>query len=210
MNREDPIYADIEEIRKASERAGILTNQLLAFSRKQAITPIVFNPNESILQSKNMLERIIGEDIEFCFSPQEDLWQLKADPGQMDQVLVNLVVNARDAMINGGKLTLETTNVSLENAVDTETQEIHSGNFVMLAVSDTGHGMSPGTREHIFEPFFTTKEKNKGTGLGLATVYGIVKQNNGFINVFSEPDIGTTIKIFFPAITSSFPPENHF
>lgn len=196
----DPILSDLEEIRKAAERASGLTSQLLAFSRKQIIDPKVIQPNAALESSQNMLSRIIGEDIDSVFSPQVDLWRIKADPAQVDQILVNLAVNARDAMPDGGKLTIETQNVSFDAEYCDSNPEAKPGKFVMLAVTDNGHGMDAETRRKIFEPFFSTKGGDEGTGLGLSTVYGIVRQNGGFINVYSEPGRGTTFKAYFPAV----------
>ena len=194
----DPMRKDMEEILRAGERAAALTNQLLAFSRKQVISPKVIQPNEILDRSQKMLRRIIGEDVDLLFVPDKDLGRIKADPAQIDQVLVNLAVNARDAMRDGGKLTIETQNVALDEGFCKIHIGLKPGDYVMLAVTDTGHGMDKQTRENIFEPFFSTKPKDQGTGLGLATVYGIVKQNNGFISVYSEVDVGTTFKVYFP------------
>ncbi|MFB3815664.1 MAG: PAS domain S-box protein [Terriglobales bacterium] len=194
----EPLRNAADEIMAASERASTLTRQLLAFSRKQVMRPEVLELNEITSGIGKILPRLLGEDIDLRIYPGEDLLNIKADPGQIEQVIMNLVVNARDAMPHGGKLTIETANVVFD-----ETKARHHGvapgNYVMLAVSDTGHGMDAETRAHIFEPFFTTKEAGKGTGLGLATVYGIVSQSNGHIWVYSEPGRGTTFKIYFPA-----------
>jgi len=199
LEKSDPLSADLEEIKKAADRAAELTNQLLAFSRKQIISPAVIDINEVILKSQKMLGRLIGEDLEFKFLPATDLGRVKVDPGQIEQILVNLVINARDAMPRGGRLSIETADVTSDpdRALHAEAQP---GNWVMLAVSDNGCGMSKEVQQHLFEPFFTTKEKGKGTGLGLATIYGIVKQNGGFINFYSEEKIGTTFKIYLPRV----------
>ena len=197
---DDPIAGDLDEVRKAAERAAGLTAQLLAFSRKQIIAPKVIQPNDVLQDSQNMLSRIIGEDIDFIFKPAEDLSCIKADPVQLDQILVNLAVNARDAMSGGGRLIIETQNVTLDKLYGQFHAGMEPGDYVMLAVTDNGHGMDRETQSHIFEPFYSTKAKDQGTGLGLSTVYGIMKQNNGFINVYSEPEVGTTFKIFFPAV----------
>ncbi|HPM75832.1 MAG TPA: CHASE domain-containing protein [bacterium] len=197
---DDPIQADVEEIRTAAERAAKLITQLLAFSRKQIIDPKVIRPNEVLENSQKMLRRIIGEDVDFVFRPAGDLWSIKVDPGQLDQILVNLAVNARDAMPDGGKLTIETQNVVIEEEYCQAHPGLQAGKFIMLAVGDNGVGMSEETIQHIFEPFFSTKAKGKGTGLGLATVYGILRQNQGLVNVYSELGVGTTFKIYFPAI----------
>jgi len=200
LDHSDPIYIDLEEVRKAAERAAGLTNQLLAFSRKQIIDPKVIAPNDILDNSQRMISRIIGEDIDFLFMPGKELWRIKADPSQLDQIFVNLAVNARDAMPGGGKLTVETQNIIIDEQYSKSHAGIKAGGFVMLAVTDTGCGMDAEILEHIFEPFYSTKDKEKGTGLGLATVYGIIKQNKGFINVYSEPERGTTFKIYFPAV----------
>jgi len=194
----DPLRADMLEIKSAGERAAALTAQLLAFSRKQVIDPKVVRPNEILEMSQKMLQRIIGEDVELRFIAARNLGRIKADPSQIDQILVNLAVNARDAMPNGGKLVIETQNVTIDEAFCAAHLDAQPGEYVSLTVSDTGCGMDEQTRQKIFEPFFSTKDKEKGTGLGLATVYGIVKQNDGFITVYSEPNVGSTFKVYFP------------
>ncbi len=197
VDKDGPLREEIEEIKIAGERAATLTRQLLAFSRKQIIQPRVLDLNELLTDIEKMFGRLIGEDIELLTIPGPELWQVKADPGQIEQVIMNLVVNAKDAMPKGGKLTVETANMDLAESYFREHGiEAQPGSYVMLAVSDTGSGMNKETQEHIFEPFFTTKEEGKGTGLGLSTVYGIVKQNNGFIWVYSEPEQGTTFKVY--------------
>jgi len=188
------------EINRAAESAAAMTRQLLAFSRKQIIAPRVMDLNEFIRESEEVLQRLIGEDVELVFFPDENLGWVWLDPNQLDQVLVNLAVNARDAMPGGGKLTFETQNLQVEHEKAFLRDDDIKGDFVLLAVSDTGHGIPEEIKKEIFEPFFTTKEKGSGTGLGLATVYGIVKQNNGYINVYSEPEQGTTVKIYLPRI----------
>jgi len=201
ISKDDSLRKQIEEIKKAGERSASLTRQLLAFSRKQVIKPVVLDLNEVINETAKMLKRMIGEDIEFQTVLKPELWKVHMDSGQIDQIIINIAVNARDAMPQGGKLTIETTNVDLDKAYFRDHgAEGKPGSYVMLAISDTGSGMDKETREHIFEPFFTTKEIGKGTGLGLSTVYGIAKQNNGFIWVYSEPGQGTTFKIYLPKV----------
>jgi PAS domain S-box-containing protein len=194
----DPLRNAADEIMGASERAGSLTRQLLAFSRKQVMRPEVLDLNAILDGIGRMLPRLIGEDIDIHLAPAAGLHRIKVDPGQVEQVIMNLVVNARDAMPNGGRLTVETANVDFGEE-EARHHGIRSGSYVLLAVSDTGHGMDNETRARIFEPFFTTKEPGKGTGLGLATVYGIVSQSNGHIWVYSEPGCGTTFKVYFPS-----------
>ena len=196
----DPLRGYAEEILKAADRAGALTNQLLAFSRRQIMQPRVFNVNAALIQTQKMLQRLIGEDIELVMNLGVNVGNIKADPGHVEQAIVNLCVNARDAMPLGGHLTIETSNVVLDENYAKTHMGVMPGDFTMIAVSDDGHGMDAETRRHIFEPFFTTKEKGKGTGLGLATVYGMVKQAGGDIWVYSEPGQGTTFKLYFPRV----------
>lgn len=195
----------VEATRNAAERAAALTLQLLAFSRKQLIEPAVVDLNISVTEIQKMLHRVIGEDIELAIRLQPDLGYIKADPGQLGQVLMNLAVNSRDAMPSGGTLAIETANVELDETYVRQHLGARPGPFVMLAVSDTGIGMDSDTLSHIFEPFFTTKDPGKGTGLGLSMVYGIIKQNNGYIMAYSEPGRGTTFKIYFPRSEESLP-----
>ena len=188
------------QIKSAADKAAGITRQLLAFSRKQVLSPRVINLNDIMLNLDSLLRRLIGEDIEVMTAPSNDLGSVTADPGQVEQVIMNLALNARDAMPHGGKLTLETSNAVLDETYARERQPVQPGRYVMLAVSDTGQGMSPETQSRIFEPFYTTKEVGKGTGLGLSMVYGIVKQSGGYIWVYSEPQRGTTFKIYLPRV----------
>jgi two-component system cell cycle sensor histidine kinase/response regulator CckA len=196
----DPVRDDVVQIIKAGDRAAGLTRQLLAFSRRQIIEMRTINLNDLILDLDKMLRRLIGEDIELVTLPTSGLGKVKADPGQIEQVLVNLVVNARDAMPGGGTLTLETANVTMDEEYALRYPGARPGEYVMLTVSDTGTGMSEEVKSHLFEPFFTTKDPGKGTGLGLATVYGIVKQHNGNIYVDSEPGGGSSFRVYLPLV----------
>jgi two-component system cell cycle sensor histidine kinase/response regulator CckA len=200
LSAASPLADATTQIRAAADRAAGITRQLLAFSRKQVLLPRVIDLNDIMMNLDTMLRRLIGEDVEVLTVPGRDLGTVKADPGQIEQVIMNLALNARDAMPNGGKLTLETENTELDDAYAREHSPLQPGRYVMLAVSDTGTGMSPAMQAHIFEPFFTTKEVGKGTGLGLSMVYGIVKQSGGYIWVYSEPGQGTTFKIYLPRV----------
>jgi signal transduction histidine kinase/ActR/RegA family two-component response regulator len=195
---DSPFLSDIEEIRGAGNRAADLTQQLLAFSRQQVLEPRVLNLNDIVAGVDKMLRRVLGEDVDLRTVVDPELGLVKADPGQIEQVIFNLALNARDAMPTGGKLTIETGNYELDELYAREHAEIAPGPHVMLAVSDTGQGMDKGTQARIFEPFFTTKEQGKGTGLGLSTVFGIVKQSGGSIWLYSEPGAGSTFKIYLP------------
>jgi CheY-like chemotaxis protein len=193
-----PLHADLLEIRKAAERSADLTRQLLAFARKQVVSPKVLDLNDTTAGMLKMLQRLIGEDIHLAWLPGANLWTVRIDPSQIDQILANLCVNARDAISGVGKITIETGNIALDEAYCADHAGFVPGKYVLLAMSDNGCGMDKGILGKLFEPFFTTKVVGKGTGLGLATIYGIVKQNNGFINVYSEPDQGTTFRIYLP------------
>jgi nitrogen-specific signal transduction histidine kinase/ActR/RegA family two-component response regulator len=196
----DKLQHNLKEILKAGLRSADLTRQLLAFARKQTAVAKILDLNDTISGMLQMLRRLIGEDIDLLWAPELDLWKVKIDPSQVDQILVNLVVNARDAISGVGAITMRTDNVAIEDSESAQTPELIAGQYVLLTVSDTGTGMTQEVRENIFEPFFTTKEMGKGTGLGLSTVYGIVKQNDGFIYVESEPEKGTTFKIYLPRV----------
>jgi len=195
-----PLRWEIDEIRKAGERAAALTRQLLAFSRKQILEPRILDLNSAVANTEKLLRRLIGEDVDLVTLMASDLKPVKADPGQIEQVIINLAINARDAMPKGGKLTIETANVEVDDAYVQSHGIVQAGHYVVLAVSDNGCGMNQEVQSHIFEPFFTTKEPGKGTGLGLSTVYGIVKQSGGYIWVYSEPESGTSFKIYLPQV----------
>jgi PAS domain S-box-containing protein len=199
VSSEHPLFTDLRGIQNAAQRSADLTRQLLAFARKQTVMPKILNLNDTVGGMLKMLGRLIGEDIELVWSPGSALWSVKMDPSQIDQILANLCVNARDAIGGGvGRITIETSNVAFDEAYCASHADSVPGEYVMLAVSDNGCGMDKKTQERLFEPFFTTKGVGQGTGLGLATVYGIVKQNNGIVNVYSELGEGTTFKLYWP------------
>jgi NO-binding membrane sensor protein with MHYT domain/nitrogen-specific signal transduction histidine kinase/CheY-like chemotaxis protein len=202
---DDPRHADIREIERAATRAAELTHQLLAFGRKQVLRPTPLDLNATLTQTMRMVTRLVGENIEITVVPEPVLWEVQADPAQLEQVIVNLVVNARDAMPEGGKLTIETQNVTLQPGSTSQHIGAAAGDYVLIAFTDTGIGMDPATQDRIFEPFFTTKGLGKGTGLGLATVYGIVRQSGGSISVYSEPRRGSTFKVYLPRLAVLVP-----
>jgi PAS domain S-box-containing protein len=208
LGGEPHLRGPAQEIASASERASSLTRQLLAFSRKQMLAPRIINLNDIATENLKMLTRMIGEDIDLVMTPGKSLWSVRADAGQIEQVIMNLAVNARDAMPSGGKLTIETANITLDEEYARVHAPLHPGDYVMASISDTGGGMDGETQSHIFEPFFTTKG-TKGTGLGLSTVYGIIKQSGGYIWVYSELGRGTTFKIYLPRVPSIEEPAVH-
>jgi CheY-like chemotaxis protein len=195
---DDALRTNIEAILEAGLRSTDITRQLLAFARKQTISPKILDLNKTLEGMLKLLRRLIGEDIDLDWLPAPELWPIRVDPTQIDQILANLCVNAKDALSGGGRITIETQKAVLDEAYCAEHEGATPGEYVMLAVSDNGEGMDQETRDKVFEPFFTTKELGKGTGLGLATVYGIVKQNTGVIYAYSEPGLGSTFKIYLP------------
>lgn len=209
---DDPLYRDAQEIQQAAERAATLTRQLLAFSRKQILQPRILNLNDLVEHVQGMLRRLIGEDIELITALDAALGDVEADPGQIEQVIMNLAINARDAMPQGGKLIIATANTESPVIHYCMFESLSPGRYINLSVSDTGVGMDAETLAHVFEPFYTTKELGKGTGLGLSTVYGIVKQNGGCIDIITQPGVGTTFQIYLPqvekkrAVTETQPP----
>jgi nitrogen-specific signal transduction histidine kinase len=203
LEEDHPVRPQVVQIRRAGERAGEMTKQLLAFSRKQVLRPRVLDLNAIIAETEGLLGRLIGENIELVSNLEPVLAKVYADPGQLEQVIINLAVNARDAMPSGGKLTIETRSVKLDEQIAVVHVDSDPGNYVLLSVSDGGTGMDADTCARIFEPFFTTKDEGDGTGLGLATVYGIIKQSGGDISVESEPGRGTTFRIYLPSAPDS-------
>ncbi len=198
LDTKEQLREYFDDILMAAKRAANITRQLLAFARKQTIAPKVLDLNDNVESMLKMLRRLIGEDINLAWLPGSGLWSVKMDPSQLDQILANLCVNARDAIEGVGKVTIETTTITLDQAYCLDNPGFVPGKFVLLSVGDNGCGMDKKILDNIFEPFFTTKDVDKGTGLGLAMVYGIVKQNNGFVKVYSEPDRGTNIRIYLP------------
>ncbi|MCC6389478.1 MAG: PAS domain S-box protein [Bryobacterales bacterium] len=207
LHPEDPLRRDVEEIKKAGERATALTSQLLAFSRKQPMKAAVFGLNDLIHGMKPMLQMLLGDKIQISTILDLELSRVKADSGWLEQAILNLAVNARDAMPGGGKLTLETANAGLDAPTARRLAQLPAGDYVVLTVSDTGRGMDPDTRQHMFEPFFTTKRSGKGMGLGLSTVYGVVRQLGGNVVVQSIPGSGTSVRLYLPAVAEAEEPE---
>jgi len=204
---DQPLHGDLQEILGAAQRATEVTRQLLAFARKQTIAPAVLDLNETVEGMLKMLRRLIGENIHLVWKPGKELWRVRMDPSQLDQILANLCVNARDAITGAGSIHIETGNTQVNDDSCKEHQDFSPGEYVYLTVMDDGCGMPPETKAHLFEPFFTTKKPGQGTGLGLATVYGIVKQNHGVIEVLSEPGRGALFRIFLPRHVGNFPQE---
>jgi two-component system cell cycle sensor histidine kinase/response regulator CckA len=206
LDPEQPAFESLLEIRNAAERSANITQQLLAFARRQVTAPTLVDVNRSVEEIVDILRRLVGEDVELVWSPGADLGTVEIDPSQLDQILVNLCTNARDAIADSGRVTIETGVVALDQSFCERHESCLPGQYMRLSVSDTGSGMSTEVLEHLFEPFFTTKEPGKGTGLGLATVYGIVRQNHGAIDVVSKPSLGSTVEIYLPRRTDRTSP----
>jgi two-component system NtrC family sensor kinase len=204
-DKNDPRYADIEEVIKAAQQAAAISRQLLNFTRRQPVDMQVLDLNKVISDGQPMHQRVLGEDIKFELQLASDLDRIKANAGLIDQIIMNLLINARDAMPQGGRLTISTFNVTLEACDLGRWNDARPGRFIVLAVSDTGMGVAPENLPHIFEPFFTTKEKGRGTGLGLASVYGIARQHGGWVHVYSQQGAGTTFKVYLPALADAVP-----
>jgi PAS domain S-box-containing protein len=200
LPRGDPNWKHLAKVQQAAERAASLTQQLLAFSRQAVLEPKVLDLNAIVRDSERLLSRLLGEDIRIATALDPGIASVRADPGQIGQVIMNLCINARDAMPRGGQLTLETANLDLDEGYAQTHPEVKPGSYVLLAITDTGSGMTPEIKARIFEPFFTTKGPGRGTGLGLATVYGIIRQSEGYLEVYSEVGIGTTFKVYLPAV----------
>lgn len=198
LEKDHRVQSHLQEIRKTAHRSAGLTQQLLTYGRKQSVTPKVLSLNDTLVGMFQMLRSLVGDNITLNWQPGERLWPIKAGPSQIDQLMANLCVNARDAITGGGTIAIETRNVTFDERPSMANPQGRAGEYVALFVTDNGCGMDKETQASIFEPFFTTKDPGKGTGLGLATVYGIVKQNNGFIDVCSEPGCGTTFNVYFP------------
>jgi len=198
VQEQSDLRENLEAVKRASEHSADLTRQLLAFARQQTVDPVVIDLNDTVTEVLGMLKRLIGENINVIWIPDAESARIKVDPAQVSQVLANLCVNARDAIDGDGTITIKTMDASFDESYVHDHPDSETGDYVMLAITDDGCGMEKEVRDHIFEPFFTTRDIGKGTGLGLATVYGIVRQNDGFINVYSEPGVGTTFKIYLP------------
>ncbi len=209
IRRDRPVHRNIQEILNPSHRAAETVRHLLAFARKQIISPRILDPDDVVSESLTMLHRLIGEDITLRYVPGKKVGRVRIDPTQAQQILANLVVNSRDAMPKGGAITIETTNQVVDETCSQRHNEFVPGDYVVLTVSDTGEGMSPDVLKRVFDPFFTTKEVGKGTGLGLPMIYGSVKQNNGFVYIYSESGEGTTVKIYLPRCREELPPPEN-
>jgi two-component system cell cycle sensor histidine kinase/response regulator CckA len=209
VSPDDTLYADLREIKEAADRSAGITQQLLAFARRQVTIPRVIDLNKAVQGTMGMLGRLIGEQVRLTWIPGKDIGRVQIDPAQLDQLLVNLCLNARDAIVEAGKVVIQTADVTLDDQYCAEHEGCTPGDYTRLSVSDNGTGISPEALEHLFEPFFTTKDTGKGTGLGLATVYGIVRQNEGFIQVESDETIGTQVHIYLPRVDAEAAAEDH-